>query len=131
MLGKGSILIIIIGISLFINIPHVAAAGHTYEIDYATYSEKPAIPQNCSTSSHLLRCCIPDNAVNDVILPSIPSTPNKDVLLNLSPASLTGDIIPNIFRIPKHAPTPEILLSHPSAEYHCRDGLNSDDVALV
>lgn len=132
-ISKCIILVIILGVSWIASLSHIS--GPMKEMnDYAgTSEEKTAIPQNylTSVSNSSPDDCILINAIDNANFPSSRFTPNEDIQLNLSPAGLTGDVVPKIPRLSQHATTPEFLTSHPGAEHHCRDGLNSEEPPQV
>ncbi len=132
-ISKCIILVIILGVSWIASLSHIS--GPMKEMnDYAgTSEEKTAIPQNylTSVSNSSPDDCILINAIDNANLPSRRFTPNEYIHLNLSPADLAAVFVPNIPGLLQHAATTEFLTSHPGAELHCRDGLNSEEPPQV
>lgn len=133
-LTKSIVLVIIISIFLLVgSLPVFAGSAEWTTNDYYSdpCQEKPAIPQNCLTSDCPLCHCILANAVtNECLLPGR-FTPNEDVYLNWSPTSVTPEISPDQLRPLQRDPTQELLPSRLGTEYHCRDGLNSEEPPQV
>ncbi len=133
-LAKSIGLVILIGIVLFVgSLPVFAGSVEGTTDDY--YSEpcqkKPAIPQNCLTPDCPLCHCNLANAVTNEILLLGRFTPKEDVYPNWSPTSVTPEISPSQPQPLQRDPTQEPLPPRLGTEYHCRNGLHSEEPPQV